>query len=454
MIFDPKQSIMKKGLFLFFLLLTLNSFSQRNWGAGFGMSSYSSGGGLGNVSFEFLKYETHTRFEKKVERLSSDGNSKQCNLYMDKNVRKGKLTSNELSLVYYTKCRLYSNHNYDYWGFRNERGYHEDDYIYPYSDSFPINHADTLMRYSKLFLSITDTSFSLYEPWLVYVYNDLCKTINYGLDTLIEKAVKSKEYYENYRTECDAYFERIEFLRHAVKDYHPLNCFAIDLMEFRYKQSLGLANTLDKEYIKQQFADCMLQYRDWNYERGKVLWIRLRSNQYSLYGYDRIESEIQKLLNQLNNSDFDLAHHLLRECPIYLTNQFAEDNGYDTTWSIVKTGAISKNRLIDLRDSTDFQTNKFNIFTTIEIAHDIPNGDTIIIDGVHVNHHVRNAKLVHPIKISGKGSASLTIKTWHPILDDDRVYTIWFSSNDLQVISNRGKRNVKFKVNVIGQTSE
>lgn len=446
---------MKRRLFFFFLLMSINGFSQINWGSGIGNNTFSGGGLTGRINFKDLEYKVQTRFEKKVDEMSYEGDYRKCNNYVDKRVQKGKLSPSELSLVYYIKCRLYSEDIYNDWGFRTDRGNSNiDSMIYPYSDSYPINHADTLIRYSKLLLESTDTSSSIYKMWLGYVYNDMCRTINYGMDTTIENVLKSKQYYTSKIAECEAYLERIHFLKSTVDYFHPVNWLSLDLMEFRFKHSLGLTEKKDEEKIKLLVSDFMLNRLDWEGKRGTALWIPIRSKYRALYGYVNIETELHKLLNQLYASDLSLALQLLKECPVEITNRFAEVNNYDAAWSIDKSSSLSNTRLIDLRESADLDSSTFHIFTTIEIIYDIPKGDTVIINNVLVDSYWVTATLVEPIKITGKGSSSLTIKTSHPIPPDNRVYTIRFSSDDLQLVSNRGLRNLEFEVNIIGQTKE
>ena len=437
------------------MVLSLNSFSQINWGSVFGYGTSSGKGITGQINFDHLEYKPQSRFERKVDEMSYDGHYKRCNIYIDKQVQKGKLTPNELSLAYYTKCRLYSEDIYDDWGFRDERGKSDfESIIYPYSESYPINHADTLIRYSKLLFNLTDKSSKIYKSWLGYVYNDMCRTITYGLDTIIENARKDKHYYIRNRTECEAYLDRIQFLKNTVHDFHPINWFALDLTEFRYKHSLGRTRKADKEKIKQQVSQYMLNYSDWDKMRGTALSIPLRRTYDALHGFDNIESELDKLLNHLNVSDFHLAQQLLKECPVEITNRFAEANHYDTTWSIVENESFSNTRLIDLRDSTDLESKTFSVFTMVEINYDIPNGDTIIINDVLVNTYWIKAELAEPIEITGKGSSSVTIKTIHHTPPHNRIYTVQFSSDDIQLVSNRGLRNVEFELQLIGQRKE
>jgi len=433
----------------------MNGFSQMNWGSGFGLNSSSGWDLTGRINFDYLEYKVQTRFEKKVDEMSYEGDYRMCNKYMDKKVQKGKLTPNELSLVYYMKCRLYSDIIYDYWGFSNERGNIDfDDSNYPFSENHPINHTDSIIRYSKLFLNSTDPSSSIYEFWLGYVYNSMSSTITYEIDTLLENVVNDKHYYNRNTAECDAHLERIHFLKSTVDYFHPVNWLAFDLIEFRYKHSLGLSTKVDEEKIKQQVADYLLNRSRWEEKRGIALNIPVLNKYQELYGYDHIELEFQKLLKHLYTSDLVLAHQLLKECPQVITNRFAEINNYASAWEINKNSSLSNPRLIDLRDSTDLKSSTFSICTTIEIVHDIPTGDTVIIDGVRLRSNWDSATLVEPIEITGKGTSSLTIKTTHRIPPENEVYTYSFSSDDLQLVSNRGFRNVAFRMNAIGRRQE
>lgn len=392
-----------------------------------------------------------TRFEKKINEMELQNEFKDCNAYIDKHLRKGKLTSSERNFAYYIKCRIYSQYNYDFWGTNfdvlNKRASRIPD-IYPYSEVYPINQADTLIRYSRLFLNAADTSSLVYKYWFGFVYNDIYSVVEAGLDTLVEHAFYTDNYYADHKADCDQYFTRLTFLKQAVHDFHPVNQMGINLMEHRLKHSLGLMTENDEQRLVREVSDYMHDRFDLRELEGVVFWGDPYRGFTELSGFGDVG--LQVLLKELYTHKRQLARKILTHCPDDVTKMFASYNTLDTTWRIVKSDVLTNKRLIDLRDSALYDSYTFPIYTSFELEYNVPEGDTVVISKVHCDdpegHDVHLSKRV---SMTGSGTSMITVITYQRVPEIDEVTRLWL--RDIQLISNRGVHKFGFKANVVGQ---
>ncbi|MFT6982211.1 MAG: hypothetical protein ACJAUD_000978 [Crocinitomicaceae bacterium] len=391
-----------------------------------------------------------SRFEKKCFMLAYKGKEIECNAFMDKRIKKGKLSARDLSYAYDMKCVIYL--RYNFW---NTIAYKKDtkNSKYPFSKTKPISYSDTLIKYSKLLLENTDTSSLNYKEWLGYNYNEICKTLFEDMNGILLKAEKNKNYYTSNKNECDSYFDHLSFLKKVVKDYHPINQFAFDLKTFNYKHQLGLSNEEDEAKIYDQISNYLFNQFDLRHYEGTALYDRLRNDHRILFGYDAISSQLKFLIKELIDSKSDLGKRIMDICSIDIIEDFDHilfkfHENYDNMWTVNDGNQLRKIGLIDLRDSSIYKQPFHPIYVDIKIDFDVAKWDTIVIDEIAGDDEF-GIELVKKVRLTGKGSTVLKVKLYGllPEMNSTRPY-----SNGISIISNRGKKRIKIEADIIGQS--
>lgn len=381
--------------------------------------------------------EIPTRFEQRCDGYIAKDNEVKCNSFIDKSLRKGKLSHEDSCAAYFYKCKLYL--DYHNWNSRTHY-YNRFKDTYPNPDDQWISIPDTLIKYSKLLLEHSGHGSAIYKRYLTHFYYYICAETMRSWDPI---TFVDSYYYRRNPKYCHDHLNRISQLKELVTDFPSINQFGFELYETNLMCQFGLIKDRDLNSIYND-VEFHTENRAENYRIAEKSSAFMNDH---FYGFDIIQVQLANLIEYLFHVKSYQGRRLLDLIePGRLDYYFNKSIFplYDSYWQIDSNSKSHDLGLLDYRDSTCYDAT-VPIYVKLNIDFDIPTWDTVIIDRIK-NSTNGNEQKITPVRLSGKGTTELpfTIEQYY-----------WRQAKTLEydlivdLISNRGSKGISIQVCII-----
>lgn len=398
-------------------------------------------------------YPERTKFEYKCDAILFKKSPKACVEYIDKMLRKGKLSLADSLNAYFIKTELF-NHYYQCTWTTQPHKLITDSIALSKIETF--NYLDSAISSCDHFVKLSQPIHPNYKNWS----EELLGPILNEIVNPLEARIRDNPYQKSTSQKINA----IQQLKKWTTPYHSINQLGFDLYIANIQLEEQQLSENDVSMYVSRIEDFLLNsFEHYDYAS-------FHSTQNANYvGYTHIMPEAISFCEKLCEQEHPQRWKLMNMIHQFRRNLKGVGN-YNTKWIFQRASIADSNfaeidrpnnhdkketlstflGLIDLRDSSHLPYNNFTMVVDLDFSYDVPTWDTLFIHTIQERDQYSTCQLVNTLKLSGKGDTTLQILFYQFVPDNNTTRNI---SRNFTVYTNRGVKKITIEMDVIGPTN-